>query len=60
MSLFIRNDENIKIKVDKMFKLFQETKRDGGWSSFLGFKEVRSIENIFMHVLLKSEINNYF
>ena len=24
-----------------MFKLFQETKNDGSWSSFLGFKEVR-------------------
>ena len=55
MSLFIRNDENIKIKVDKMFKLFQETKRDGGWSSFLGFKEVKTFN---LHACFVEKRNN--
>ena len=38
--MYYREDESIKIKVDKIFKLFQETKSEGNWSSFLGFREV--------------------
>ena len=37
--MYFREDESIKLKVDKIFKLFQETKSDSNWSSFLSFRE---------------------
>ena len=37
----LHNDEGIQEKILKMFKMFQETKPQGNWSSFIGFKEVR-------------------
>ena len=37
----LHNDEGIQDKILKMFKMFQETKPQGNWSSFIGFKEVR-------------------
>ena len=37
----LQNDVGIQEKIEKMFKMFQGTKKEGAWSSFVGFREVK-------------------
>ena len=45
----LQNDPGIQEKIEKMFRMFQEIKPEGNWSSFVGFREVNSSVMILLY-----------